>query len=215
MRDRQSAARIGIIVYDGIEPIDLGGTLGVISMARRVLPNLADAVIAGAAGPVRMTGGLTIDVPFGAADAPHCDIHIVCGGAGWPDAARDHALLALLQRSPPERLASVCTGALILAAAGTLDDRRATTRRSMLGSETISPLAVLGQRARGVRPEPAQVVDDVVITGGGVSLAIDCTLYVIGKLYDRAAQEAVARAIEYDRAYAANAAFFAGTVTAT
>jgi transcriptional regulator GlxA family with amidase domain len=48
------------------------------------------------------------------------------------------------------------------------------------------------------------VVDDVVVTGGGVSLAIDATLYLIGKLYGEAARDDVAKLIEYDRAYRAN-----------
>jgi transcriptional regulator GlxA family with amidase domain len=50
------------------------------------------------------------------------------------------------------------------------------------------------------------VVDCGVVTGGGVSLAIDATLYLLGRLYGAAAADEVARAIEYDRAYAANRA---------
>ena len=208
MRERHSQARIGIIIYHGIEPIDLGGTVGVISMARRLLPGLEDAVIAAKAGPIRMAGGLVVEAPFGAADPPPCDIHIVCGGPGWPEAARDPQILGLLRQVRPDRLASVCTGALILAAAGVLDGRRATTRRTRLGAEERAPLDLLAGAATNVRAETGHVVDDGVITGGGVSLAIDGTLYVIGKLYGRETQDEIARAIEYDRAFAANAAHF-------
>jgi transcriptional regulator GlxA family with amidase domain len=206
MRDRDAPARIGIVVYPGIEPIDLGGTVGVLSMARRILPNLADAVIAAEAGPLGMAGGLVVTVPFGVADAPACDVFVVCGGPGWPQASEDPRLLAFLRSRRPETLASVCTGALILAAAGSLDGRSATTRRAAVGAEAVAPLDLLTTKAEGVGARVAAIVDDGVVTGGGVSLAIDTTLYLIGKLYGRDAGRDVAQLIEYDRAYAANAA---------
>ncbi|MEA1834911.1 DJ-1/PfpI family protein [Methylobacterium durans] len=201
MRAPSAPARIGILLYEGVEPIDLGGTLGVISMARRSLPLLEDAVIAREAGPVRLAGGLPVLVPYGFEDAPPCDVTIVCGGPGWPEAARDPALIAFLRRHAHERLASVCTGALILAATGLLDGRAATTRRARVGSEERSPLEVLAERAH---TKPALVVDDRIVTGGGVSLAIDTTLYLIGRIYGDAVRDGVARDIEYDRSFAAN-----------
>jgi transcriptional regulator GlxA family with amidase domain len=205
MRDRDAPARIGIIVYPGIEPIDLGGTVGVLSMARRILPNLADAVIAAEPGPVHMAGGLAVTVPFGVADAPDCEVFVVCGGPGWRQASEDVRLLAFLRGRRPETLASVCTGALILAAAGSLDRRMATTRRAAVGAEAVAPLDLLSAKAEGVTTRVAAIVDDVVVTGGGVSLAIDTTLYLIGKIYGPGAGQDVARLIEYDRALAANA----------
>lgn len=54
MPDRTAAIRFGIVLYEGVEPIDLGGTVGVLSMARRLLPNLQDAVIAREAGVVSL-----------------------------------------------------------------------------------------------------------------------------------------------------------------
>jgi transcriptional regulator GlxA family with amidase domain len=204
MRDRSAPARIGVILYDTVEPIDVGGTVGVISMARRVLPNISDAVIARCAGPVRLAGGLVVEAPFGVADAPACDVYIVCGGAGWPDASRDPELIDFLKRQPAEQLASVCTGALVLAASGALDGRTVTTRRNVAGAEARTPIALLSEIAKGASTKAAAVVDDVVVTGGGVSLAIDATLYLIGKLYGVDAADEVARLIEYDRAYRAN-----------
>ena len=204
MKDRSAPARIGVILYDTVEPIDVGGTVGVISMARRILPNISDAVIARRAGPVRLAGGLVVEAPFGVADAPACDVYVVCGGAGWPDASKDPELIDFLRRRPAERLASVCTGALVLAAAGALDGRTVTTRRNAAGAEARAPIALLAEAAKGASTKAAAVVDDVVVTGGGVSLAIDATLYLIGKLYGVDAAEEVARLIEYDRAYHAN-----------
>jgi transcriptional regulator GlxA family with amidase domain len=198
--------RFGVIVYDGVEPIDIGGTVGVLSMARRLLPNIETVVIAAKAGTVTLAGDLTIVVPYGFDDAPSCDVLIVCGGPGWRVEVRNEQMLSFLQRQRLETLASVCTGALILAAAGLLDGRSATTRRSAVGNEDDAPLQLLQSYASRIEPHEAVVVDCGVVTGGGVSLAIDTTLYLIGKFYGEDARDEVARLIEYDRAYAANCA---------
>lgn len=114
-------------------------------------------------------------------------------------------MLDFLRRPPSARITSVCTGAMILGAAGVLDGRAATTRRTAVGSETQSPLAELASYAKAARTAPAAIVDDgAIVTGGGVSLAIDATLYLIGTIYGEDARADVARVIEYDRAYEAN-----------
>ncbi len=205
MKASTDPARLGVLIYDGVEPIDLGGTVGVVSMARRVLPEVAAAVIARRAGPVRLAGGVTVQADYGIDTAPPCDVVIVCGGAGWPQAAADPALMAWLRGLPPLGVASVCTGAMILSAAGLLDGHAATTRRHAVGQEAVSPLALLAENA-SVRPVAACVVDQGVVTGGGVSLAIDATLYLLGRIYGEGARSEVAKVIEYDRAYAANRA---------
>jgi transcriptional regulator GlxA family with amidase domain len=198
--------RFGVIVYDGVEPIDIGGTVGVLSMARRLLPNIEAVGIAAKAGPVTLAGEWTIVVPYGFDDAPSCDVFIVCGGPGWCVEARNEQMLAFLRRQRPETLASVCTGALILAAAGLLDGRSATTRRAAVGNEDNAPLQLLENYGSRIVPHEAVVVDCGIVTGGGVSLAIDTTLYLIGKFYGQDARNELARLIEYDRAYAANCA---------
>jgi len=127
------------------------------------------------------------------------------GGPGWAAQSRNPTMLAFLRGLDPARLASVCTGALILGAAGVLDGRRATTRRTAIGAETEAPLALLA--AMGAEATAAQIVDaGGPVTGGGVSLAHDLTLHLIGRLYGEAARDEVARLIEYDRAFAANRA---------
>lgn len=57
MKSRSDPALIGVLIYEGVEPIDIGGTVGVVSMARRVLPSVAATVIARQAGPVKLAGG--------------------------------------------------------------------------------------------------------------------------------------------------------------
>ena len=205
VKSRADPALIGVLIYEGVEPIDIGGTVGVVSMARRVLPAVAAIVIAREAGPVKLAGGLTVLADYGIDTAPACDVVIVCGGPGWPQAAADEAILTHLRKQDPQRLASVCTGAMILGAAGVLNGRRATTRRHAVGAETASPLELLG-RSGAVKTTVATVVDAGIVTGGGVSLAIDATLYLLGRLYGEDAAQEIARVTEYDRAYAANRA---------
>lgn len=207
MRDRAARALFGVVIYDGVEPIDIGGTVGVLSMARRILPRVESVTIAENRGPIVLAGGLEVAAQASFADAPACDRLIVCGGPGWRTQVKTAAMLAFLRSAPSRHMASVCTGALILAAAGVLDGRTATTRRAAVGAETIAPLAAFEEIAPKARGLPAAVVEDgPVVTGGGVSLAIDATLYLLGQVYGETAAAEVAAVIEYDRAYAANKA---------
>ena len=205
MKAMDEPAVIGIVVYEGVEPIDVGGTIGVLSMAQRILPALRHVTIAEQAGPVRLASGLTILADAGFADAPPCDVTVVTGGPGWRKQVDDPRMLAFLRERAPSQLASVCTGALILAASGQLAGRTATTRRNAVGAETQAPLDLL---AASVAAAPAAAVSDDhgIVTSGGVSLAIDGMLYILGRLYGDAARDRVAGIIEYDRAFAANRA---------
>jgi len=162
-------------------------------------------MIAERAGPVRLAGGVTVMADADFHTAPPCDVYVVCGGPGWREQVRNSAMLDFLRSRRREETASVCTGALILAAAGTLDGLHATTRRTAVGAETESPLALLSTYGKDVSAQPSLIVEDHgVVTSGGVSLAIDGTLYLIGRIYGEAARDEVAKVIEYDRAFAAN-----------
>ena len=105
-------------------------------------------------------------------------------------------------------VASVCTGAMILAAAGLLDGHHATTKREVTGTE-VPPIAILRDRYPAVRVVTAPVVDEgPVVTGGGVSLAIDLTLHLLERLGGPALAAETARIIEYTSARRANIAAF-------
>lgn len=196
--------KFGVFIYDGVEPIDLA-TYGVLSMARRVAPDIEICTIAPKAGMVRLSNGLRVFADYGIDDAPDCNVLIVTGGPGWEAQARAGETLDFIRsRSSVTRLASVCTGAMILAASGVLDGRKVTTKREVVPPER-PPIDVMRQQYPSVEVSAAAVVDSgTVVTGGGVCLCIDTTLHIIeGELGTRVAQE-TARIIEYTRAWEAN-----------
>ncbi|MEM6621350.1 MAG: DJ-1/PfpI family protein [Pseudomonadota bacterium] len=193
-----------LLAYDGIEPIDIGATFGVLSMAKRVAPDLGFFVVAPEAGPVEMSNGLVLQAPYGVGDMPAADVTMVLGGPGWEAATQDTRILDHLRGIADDQiLASVCTGGMILAAAGLLEGRKATTKDQILEGET-RPLDLLGQHA-GVDAVSARIVDEgAIVTGGGVSLGIDMTLYLLGRLEGSHARDETARILEYGAAYEVN-----------
>jgi transcriptional regulator GlxA family with amidase domain len=198
--------RAAILVYEGTEPIDLA-TFGVLSMARRVAPQVTMFLVAREAGPVRLASGLTVIADHGYADAPEADVLVITGGPGWERESRDEATIAFVRRySASASVAAVCTGGMILAATGLLDGKPATTKREVTGTER-SPLAILAERHPAVKALDARLVDcGTVLTGGGVSLCIDMTLHLLARFAGEAAASETARILEYSAALAANEA---------
>ena len=205
--------RFGVFIYDGVEPIELA-IYGVLSMARRVEPAISICTIAPKSGVVTMSNGLRVIADYGIDDAPDCAVLIVCGGPGWEAQANNTETLDFIRsRSEDTRLASVCTGAMILAASGTLDGKKATTKREVIAPDQ-PPLEIMRQRYPQIDAQAASLVEcDGVTTGGGVSLCIDTTLHLIEReLGARVAQE-TARIIEYSRAREANRREFPSIVS--
>jgi transcriptional regulator GlxA family with amidase domain len=207
--------RFGIFIYDGVEPIDLA-TFGVLSMARRIAPEIEICTIAPRAGPVALANGLKVSADFGIDDAPACDLVIVTGGPGWTAQAQTSATLDYIRRVHAlGRIASVCTGGMILAACGILDGGPATTKREVVPPET-SPLAAMRAGYPQIDVREAMLVDrgGKLVTGGGVSLCIDTTLYLLADTLGQDVADETARIMEYQRAWRANRDGFAPVVTA-
>lgn len=200
-----SSVRFAILVYEDVEPIDIGATCGVLSMARRCLPQISMFVVAAQAGPVRLANGLIIHADHGFADCPPADVLVVTGGPGWTKQRADAAMLAFVKNfHPASILASICTGGTILAAAGLLDGLRATTRARGIPGE-LTPLEFIRREHPKLQAVDALVVDaGPVVTGGGVTLGIDTMLHLLARLFGRQAAEQVAQMMEYSRAWKAN-----------
>jgi transcriptional regulator GlxA family with amidase domain len=200
--------KFGIFIYHGVEPIDLA-TYGVLSMARRIAPAIELCTIAPTAGEVGLANGLRVIADYGIRNAPDCDVLIVTGGPGWEAQAGDQATLTFLRAlKPGTRLASVCTGAMILAASGVLDGRQATTKREVVPPER-SPLERMRQIYPNIEAAAASLVDyGDLTTGGGVSLCIDTTLHIIARELGMDVARETARILEYSRAWEANRSAF-------
>ena len=200
----------GIFIYDGVEPIDLA-TYGVLSMARRIAPEIEICTIAPRAGPVALANGLQVTADHGIDDAPACDVVIVTGGPGWTTQAKTPSTLEFVRRvHAAGRIASVCTGGMILAASGILDGGPATTKREVVPPE-LSPLQVMRATYPDIDVREAVLVEQAggVVTGGGVSLCIDTTLHLLAELLGQHVADETARIIEYRRALRANREGFA------
>jgi transcriptional regulator GlxA family with amidase domain len=196
--------KFGVFIYDGVEPIDLA-TFGVLSMARRIRPEIELCTLAPARGEVRLANGLVVLAEHALADAPKLDVLIVTGGPGWEaESRRPETLAALRRRAADTLLVSVCTGGMILGASGVLDGKPATTKREVVGPER-PPIEVMRERNPRVAVREASLVDaGTVITGGGVSLCIDAMLHLLRRFYGDDVARETARILEYQRAWSAN-----------
>jgi transcriptional regulator GlxA family with amidase domain len=206
--------QFGIFLYDGVEPIDLA-TFGVLSMARRIAPRIEICTIAPRAGLVTLANGLKLTADYGIDNAPSCDLVIVTGGPGWTVQAAAPATLEYVRRVHASgRIASVCTGGMILAASGILNDGPATTKREVVPPET-SPVEAMRATYPRIDVRETMLVDrGGLVTGGGVSLCIDTTLHLLAGMLGQHVADETARIMEYQRAWQANRHGFAPVITA-
>ncbi|HTR83426.1 MAG TPA: DJ-1/PfpI family protein [Reyranella sp.] len=204
--------KFGVFIYEGVEPIDLA-TFGVLSMARRIRPDIEITTLAPQKGAVKLSNGLVVQADHALGEAPKLDVLIVTGGPGWAEESqRPETLNALKARAADTLLVSVCTGGMILGASGVLDGRKATTKRCVVPPE-LPPIGLLRERYPAIDVREASLVDaGPVITGGGVSLCIDAMLHLLKRLYGAEVAAETARILEYDRAWAANLSQFPAIV---
>ncbi|HCY85631.1 MAG TPA: AraC family transcriptional regulator [Desulfobacteraceae bacterium] len=182
---------IGQIIYEGAQILDITGPMEVFSQAQRRLraessttePAYQLHLIAEAKGPVRTSSGLSLvaDHGFGDNDLPELDTLLVAGGAGADGAARQPEILTFIRSRSTRvnRLASVCTGATILAAAGVLNGRRATTHWSEARELSAAHPEIQ------VVPDSIFVKDGQVYTSAGVTAGIDLALALVEEDYGR------------------------------
>jgi transcriptional regulator GlxA family with amidase domain len=187
--------RIEIVAFPGVQLLDVAGPLQAFAAAndgaamRGAPAPYRLTVVARPGGPVASSSGLKLVAePPPPPDAP-VDTLIVAGGFGVDAAIEDAAFLAWLaaRAEAPRRLVSVCSGALLLAAIGALDGRRAATHWGRC--------AELARRFPAVRVEddPIFVRDGRVWTSAGVTAGVDLALALIEEDLGRATALAVAR----------------------
>jgi len=179
--------QVGLLVFPKVTQLDFTGPLQVFSSVpgakvhllwKRIEPVTSDSVMV-----------LTPTTTF--ADCPQLDVVCVPGGAGSDDLLSDEEVLAFLRRQAEgaKYVTSVCTGSLVLGAAGLLNGYRAATHWS-----AIDNLAAFGATPAKVRV----CVDRNRITGGGVTAGIDFALTLVEMLVDRKTAEAIQLRLEYN-----------------
>jgi cyclohexyl-isocyanide hydratase len=181
--------QIGLVLFPKVTQLDFTGPLQVFSSVpgavvhliwKRIEPVSTDSVMV-----------LTPTVSF--ADCPQLDVICVPGGAGSDDMVNDAEMLDFLraQAAGAKYITSVCTGALVLGAAGLLKGYRATTHWTAMGFLS----------AFGATPAEARVcVDRNRITGGGVTAGIDFALTLVSIMVDRKTAELIQLRLEYNPA---------------
>ncbi|MCZ6503536.1 MAG: DJ-1/PfpI family protein [Gammaproteobacteria bacterium] len=188
---------LGAILYEGFELLDMFGPL---EMFTAIPPDKLQVVMVAeakgpvAAGSMTMAPGLPkVVADFDFSDAPALDIILLPGGVGTvPELENEKLLSFLRERAAKAQItASVCTGSALLARAGLLDGKRATSNKQFFSLATSQ-----SQKVDWV--ERARWVDDgQFVTSSGVSAGTDMALAIIARLFGQETADQTAEAAEY------------------
>lgn len=189
---------IGILLFPDVEELDAIGPWEVLSYWSRNFPEDGYTVscLSRSGGLVQCAKGLVVQAHHSYADAPPLEVLVYPGGQGTRPQLHDDAQLDWVrrQRDDVPLMTSVCTGALVYAAAGLLSGRPATTHWG-----SLDKLAELDPTI-DVRPEARFVDDGDVVTSAGISAGIDMALHLVDRLAGTGRGREVRRGIQYDPA---------------
>ncbi|MEM9305485.1 MAG: DJ-1/PfpI family protein [Pseudomonadota bacterium] len=191
---------LGIFIFDDVEVLDFCGPFEVFSVTRLDAAKRMETsspfdvrLIAATADPISTRGGMRVTPDHSIADCPDLDILLVPGGVGTRPLIDDEPTIDWLRTvgGEVELLTSVCTGSLLLAAAGHLTGRPATTHWMALDlmAERFPDVTVVRDRHF--------VIDGAIATSAGISAGIDLSLRLVSQLCGEAAGRETARYMEY------------------
>lgn len=197
------AMRIGVLLFEGVDLLDVGGPYEVFLTASRLVardggePPFEVVTVGATNESVTAYGGLGLVPQHGTDDCPPLDVVVVPGAIDIDGALRDEALTGAIDRLTARTAvaASVCTGAFLLAAVGRLEGRAWTTHWEdvdLLADRLDADDAERGER--GVR----WVDTGDVVTGAGLSSGVAMALHLVDRFADRELAERTARQIDYD-----------------
>jgi cyclohexyl-isocyanide hydratase len=181
--------QIGLVIFPKVTQLDLTGPLQVFSS----VPGAKVHLIWKRIEPVGSDSVLTLTPTTSFADCPQLDVICVPGGVGTDDMVNDEEMLDFLRRQAigAKYITSVCTGSLVLGAAGLLSGYRATTHWTSM--DHLVPF--------GATPAKSRVcIDRNRITGGGVTAGIDFALTLVSIMVDRQMAELIQLRLEYNPA---------------
>ena len=197
---------VGILLFDGVEVLDFGGPFEVFSRTR-LSPGIESRrseetapfrvfTVAKKDAPVTATGELQVVPRYNFRTAPPIELLVVPGGYGTRTLLSDRETLDWIRATAAmaRKVTSVCTGSLLLAQAGLLDHKRATTHWGALDLlQEISD----SRRAGILVQHDLRFVDDGVITSAGVSAGIDMALHVVHQMCGASIAAETAHYMEY------------------
>ena len=180
---------IGMLIFPRLTQLDMTGPYEVLAR----LPNTVVHLVARTIDPVKTDRGMMIVPTTTYADCPSLDVVMVPGGPGQQDLMEDTVVLDFLRRqaAAAKYVTSVCTGSLVLGAAGLLKGKRATCHWA-----AIDHLRLLGATPVNERV----VIDGNVVTGAGVASGIDFALSLAAILEGEQVAREIQLQIEYDPA---------------
>ena len=187
---------IGILLYEDAEELDYVGPWEVFKMAAMQLEGLNVFTVAEREGPIRSANGLRVLPDYTFDDAPPLDVVLVPGGQGTRTEANNQVLLDWLAKAsePCTWVTSVCTGSMLLHAAGPAQGRRITTHWGF-----IDALREMAPDAEVVT-DTRWIADGNVVTAAGVSAGIDMALWLTGQIWGVDLARSTQKLMEYDPA---------------
>jgi transcriptional regulator GlxA family with amidase domain len=195
-------ANIGILIFDGAEELDFVGPWEVFTMANEVSTRMDKPrphqvmLVAEKDAPIACAKAMRVLPDVTTANCPKLDVLLIPGGMGTRREVENKKLLEWIAATAAQCqwITSVCTGALLLTAAGPAKGKRVTTHWRFL--ETLAGRGEAAEVLKNVR----YVRDGNVVTAAGVSAGIDMALWLTGQLHSPAFARLVQRAMEYDPA---------------
>lgn len=180
------AIEIGFLVFPRVQQLDLTGPYEVLAM----VPGSRVHLVAKSLSPLPSATGLVLTPTLDFAACPALDVICVPGGAGVNPLMEDAETLGFLRRQAARAryVTSVCTGALVLGAAGLLRGKRATTHWA--AHDLLAAFGAIPTEGRVVR-------DGNLLTGGGVTAGIDFGLTLAAELTNAATAQAIQLHLEY------------------
>lgn len=192
---------VGIFVFDDVEILDFAGPYEVFTTAARMYarehpdatPRFQVCTVGATLQPRRARAGLLLQPETAFGGHPPLDLLIVPGGVVTAELTKPEVMAWIQQQAARARItASVCTGAFLLAQAGLLAGRRATTHW-----EDVPELRAMFPQLEVV--EGVRWVDEGnIVTSGGISAGIDMSLHLIERVAGRALAERTARQMDFD-----------------
>lgn len=182
---------IGILIFPQVEELDFVGPFEVLSYVNKIQPNSTKILlVAETSDPLCAFNGMKIIPDTTLKNCPALDILVVPGGQGRLVAMKNSAIIEFIkkQMSLAKYITSVCTGAFLLAEAGLLTGKKATTYHTAFSELESYSVQVLPEKV---------VQNGKIITAGGVSSGLELGFYLLKQLFGLAISQEVARKIEY------------------